>query len=81
MSNRTQTEAILAHLKSGKTITPMDALNLYGCMRLGARIFDIRAMGYNVFMELKSVRNRFGHTVNFAQYKLEESGSNTKEIA
>jgi hypothetical protein len=81
MSKKTQTAAILAHLKSGKTITPMDALNLYGTMRLGARIFDIRAMGYNVTMTLQTVKNRFGQKVSFAQYKLEESGSNTKEIA
>lgn len=81
MSNRTQTEAILAHLKSGRTITPMDALNLYGCMRLGARIFDIRHMGYDISMTLQTVKNRFGHTVSFAQYKLEDASANTKESA
>lgn len=38
----TQIAHILAHLKSGKTISPLEALELYGCFRLGARIWDLR---------------------------------------
>lgn len=48
MKKTTQTKAILKHLQDGKTITPIDALNLYGCFRLSARIHDIRSMGYDV---------------------------------
>lgn len=42
-----QTANILNHLRSA-TITPLEALNLYGCFRLAARIHDIRKMGYDV---------------------------------
>lgn len=46
-----QVSRILAHLKSGKSITPLEALELYGCFRLGARIADIKALGYEVKSE------------------------------
>ena len=36
----TQTEMILNHLKTKGRITPLEALNLYGCFRLGARVYD-----------------------------------------
>ena len=47
----TQKEAILRLLQSGKTITPLEALNLYGCYRLGARIWDLRNEGYVIRSE------------------------------
>ncbi|OTP93786.1 helix-turn-helix domain-containing protein [Gilliamella apicola] len=37
-----QCERILIHLQSGKTINPLQALKLYGCFRLGARIYDLK---------------------------------------
>jgi hypothetical protein len=48
-----QVKLILAWMKSGKSITQMQALNLFGCMRLGARIFDISALGYEVKREFE----------------------------
>lgn len=33
---------VLAHLKKHKTITPLEALSKYGCMRLAARIQELR---------------------------------------
>lgn len=44
----TQTETILAHLKNGGSITPIDALRDYGCFRLAARIKEIRDEGHDV---------------------------------
>jgi hypothetical protein len=44
----TQKDQILTHLKSGKPITPIDALNMFGCFRLGARIFDIKQEGHSI---------------------------------
>lgn len=37
-----QNRAILAHLEAGRSITPLEALDMYGCLRLSARIWDIR---------------------------------------
>lgn len=47
-SPESQSAQILAHLKAGKTITPMEALFLCGSFRLGARIWDLRAEGYDI---------------------------------
>ena len=40
-----QCDRILTHLQSGKTINPLQALNLYGCFILGARIYDLKQAG------------------------------------
>ena len=37
-----QSLKILGHLKRGQSITQIQALNLYGCMRLAARIIELR---------------------------------------
>lgn len=46
-----QTEQILEHLKAGNSITPLEALNLFGCFRLSARIKDLRDAGYEIDTE------------------------------
>jgi len=50
--NPSQTTQILWHLKAGYSLTPIDALNMFGCFRLGARIWDIKKMGFNVKSKL-----------------------------
>ena len=47
----TQNRLILAYLKNGGAMTPKDALNLFGCLRLSARIFDLREQGWPIDME------------------------------
>lgn len=42
----TQKERILGYLMEGHSLTPLEALNLFGCFRLGARIADIKGEGY-----------------------------------
>ena len=37
-----QNEAILRHLRSGRTLTPLNALRLWGVFRLAARIHNLR---------------------------------------
>lgn len=42
MANKTtQSNQILEYMRQGNSITPLEALNLFGCMRLGARIYDL----------------------------------------
>lgn len=43
-----QNKAILAYLKSGKRLTQLMALELFGCMRLPSRIHDIKKNGVNI---------------------------------
>jgi len=52
-----QHSAILSHLKSGRTITPLDALRLYGCMRLAARVHDLKARGNDIVTRQKELKS------------------------
>ena len=49
--------AILTHLKSGRPITALDALRLYGCMRLAARVYDLRDRGHDVVARTRHLKN------------------------
>lgn len=42
MGKQNQTEKIKKHLESGGTITALSALQAFGCMRLAARISELR---------------------------------------
>lgn len=58
------TRKIEEWLLQGYELTPMQALKKWGCMRLGARIYDLRKEGMNISTKLIT---RNGKT--FAQYK------------
>lgn len=45
---RTQGDKILAHLNRGQPITPMTALSRYGCLRLAARIAELKQRGHDI---------------------------------
>ena len=47
-SSKTQCQRILAYLQTGRSITQLEALRLFQTMRLGARIADLKAKGYNI---------------------------------
>jgi hypothetical protein len=53
-----QSERILAHLKAGNSITPLEALHWFGCLRLAARILDLREHGHNVISVPMRLRNK-----------------------
>jgi hypothetical protein len=65
-TNITQSTVILAHLKK-KPINPLEALTLYGCFRLGARIYELKANGH----EIESCMVKDKHTgKKYASYSL-----------
>ena len=68
-SNRktSQSQQILLHLQEGYSITPIDALNMFGCFRLSARIADLRHEGHNIITETVSYNGK-----QFASYRLED---------
>ena len=43
-----QARQILAYLQQGKEITPLEALRIFGCLRLAARIYDLRKEGVHI---------------------------------
>ena len=63
-------EKLLAWLQSGRTITPMEAINELGCYRLGARIWDLRREGYTIVTTMVETKDRHGERCRFASYKL-----------
>lgn len=48
---KTQSERILRHMQMGMKITPYEALTLYGCMRLAARVSDLRKDGHRIMVD------------------------------
>lgn len=49
----TQTDQILEHLKQGHSISPLEALELFGCFRLASRISELRSIGYDIKTEFE----------------------------
>ncbi len=49
-----QEAMILRHLKRGLSINPLGALRLFGCMRLGARIYDLKKRGVPIVKAVES---------------------------
>ena len=50
-SSATQCAQIKAWLLSGKTLTSLEALKHFGCMRLASRIHDLRERGLDIHKE------------------------------
>ena len=65
-----QKKQILAFMQTGKSITPMEAWELFGCYRLSARVSDLRAEGHNIVTTLKEGTNRNGEPIRYASYSL-----------
>ncbi len=63
-----QKEDILRCLNGGFKLTPLDALKLFGCMRLAARINDLRKDGHEIIANRRELPN--GKTV--CEYHLEK---------
>ena len=61
----TQNQQIKSYLEKGKSITPIQALNKFGCFRLAARISDLRNDGLNITTKIVT---KDGKT--FASYRL-----------
>jgi hypothetical protein len=62
---KTQNEQIKAYLSKGKSITPLDALNKFGCFRLSARIKNLRDEGLNIVTKYVTKDNK-----TFASYSV-----------
>ena len=61
----TQNQQIKSYLEKGKSITPIQALNKFGCFRLAARVNDLRKEGLNINTKIVT---KDGKT--FASYRL-----------
>ena len=67
-----QNEKILKYMQTHKRgITPLTAMEKFGCMRLSGRIHDLREMGFEISSELVEVKNRYGEKCRVSRYTLE----------
>ncbi len=66
----TQCEMILRYMQDTGSITPWEAMREFGCMRLGARIYDLKRRGVPIRRETVQDTNRYGKTVSYARYRV-----------
>lgn len=69
----TQNEKVLNYMVKFGSITQIEALSDLGIMRLASRISDLKKQDYKIKKEMVKSKNRFGDTIQFARYSLEES--------
>jgi len=68
-SRPTQANQILGYLRGGHRVTAIDALNLFGCFRLAARVCELRKAGWPITE--RKIKTTTGKRV--AEYSLEVS--------
>ena len=70
MRKASQCDKIIAHIKEHGSITPLEALREFGCMRLASRMSDLKRRGYSVKSVMESSKNKKGETVSYARYTI-----------
>lgn len=74
---KNQRRLVLEHLESGKSLTSLEALTRFGCLRLAARIAELRKMGVSIEKETIPVESG----ARVARYFLAESREEKMEVA
>ena len=67
MKKPSQNSRILRHLMKGKTLTPLQALDLFGTWRLSARIANLKDEGFKIVTDLITREDK-----TFASYSINE---------
>tara|TARA_Y100001963_G_scaffold27424_1_gene37350 strand:+ start:1766 stop:2020 length:255 start_codon:yes stop_codon:yes gene_type:complete len=65
MAKKSQKDSILNYLEEGNEITPIEALDRFGCFRLADVIFKLKQEGYDI--QTKMVSNG---SKKYASYRL-----------
>ncbi len=65
---KSQSDAILWHLKTYGSITSYEAIKEYGATRLSAIIFNHRKDGYDIDSMPLTKKTRFGRNTTIAKY-------------
>ena len=67
-----QKNEVLDFMKRFGSITPAQAYEEIGCMRLAARIADLKEDVYTIRTEQINRRNVYGRRIKFARYSIEQ---------
>ncbi len=71
-----QCERIVQYINQHGSITPLEAVNDLGCMRLASRITDLKQRGVSIISEWEEGKNRRGEKTRYKRYFIL---NNTKE--
>ena len=63
---------IMNRLMERGTITPLEAIEDFGCTRLSQYIHLLRKDGVHIETEIITGRDRFGEPMHYARYRLEK---------
>ena len=74
MTKTNQVIKIKEHLRKNGSITSLQAINLFGCTRLSAKIFMLRERGWEIDTNMIESTDRYGNPCNFAKYTLIHEG-------
>ena len=66
----TQVERVIWYMQTNGSITPLEAKDELGIMRLAATIHTVKKLGYSVHTEMVKVKDRFGSETHVASYSL-----------
>lgn len=69
MRRETQCSLIKNHLEKYGFITPLEAMNDYGIMRLASRMHDLKEQGYAFTAEKTKVLNRNSEVCTVCVYR------------
>lgn len=64
----TQNEMIIQYIKDYGSITPLEALQEFGCMRLASRIRELKKKGYEINSCIIKSKNRYGKPMHYTKY-------------
>lgn len=67
-STQSQSQRILEYLLAGKRLTPLLALEKFGCFRLGGRVYDLKREGWDIQTEMITLQS--GKRI--AEYRIPE---------
>ena len=65
-----QCERILDYIAENGSITQLDALREFGCIRLASRISDLKRQGIPIKRTMESAKNRYGEPISYARYSI-----------
>ena len=67
---QSQRDKIIEYIEENGSITPLEALREFGCMRLASRISELKRMGFVISSVMETSKNKKGEPVRYARYKI-----------
>lgn len=69
-------DRILEYMQKGHEITALECQKMFGTLRLGAYVHNLRKNGYTIVSETVKGKNRFGDKICWNKYILKAGAKN-----